>query len=163
MLVRWGTAAILAGDIASTFGSASLPSMRSVVFSSSPSLTAPTLRSPGMASTISLRMRDLARGFAFALSVFAIVHLHHFVFRDQRSYLLRGQFEEPPRKTPEFAQLLSADVASLILGEAVQKHRPIAAPESDHCPVAAALSLADARQALLDQTAPEVGVYKPCL
>ena len=36
-------------------------------------------------------------------------------------------------------------------------------PESDHCPVAAALSLADARQALLDQTAPEVGVYKPRL
>jgi hypothetical protein len=44
-----------------------------------------------------------------------------------RSDLLRGQFEEPPCKTPEFVQLLSADVASLILGEAVQKHRPIAA------------------------------------
>jgi hypothetical protein len=108
-------------------------------------------------------MRDLARGFAFALSVFAIVHLHQFVFRDQRSNLLRGQFEEPPCKTPEFVQLLSADVASLILGEAVQKHRPIAAPESDHCPVAAALSLSGSRQALFDQTAPEVGAYKPRL
>ena len=82
-----------------------------------------------MASTISLRIRDLARGFAFALlSAFVIVHLHQFVLRDQRSNLLRGQFEEPPRKTPEFVQLLGVDVASLILGETIQKHRPIAAP-----------------------------------
>jgi hypothetical protein len=60
-------------NIASTFGSASLPSLHSAVFSSSPSLAAPTLRSLRMASTISLRVRDLARGFAFALSAFTLV------------------------------------------------------------------------------------------
>src|ERR1700677_4939342 len=95
------TAAISAGVIASTFGSASLPSIRSVVLASSSPLTAPTLCSPRMASMISLRIRVLARGFTAALGSFVITHLRQFAFLDQQGELFGAQFEKSPRESSE--------------------------------------------------------------
>src|SRR5271163_4748384 len=105
------TAAISAGDIASTFGNASLPSILSVVLLSSPLLTAPTLCRPRMASTISWRIRVLACGLALAL---ISGHLHQFVVFDQRGNLLGTQFEIDLREAPKFVQFLTVDVAAVI-------------------------------------------------
>src|SRR5271170_933950 len=163
MPVRSRTAAISAGVIALTFGSASLPSIRSVVLASSSPLTDPTLCNPRMASMISLRIRALTWGFVVALGSFVITHLHQFAILDQHGELLGAHLEKSPREASEFVQFLGIDVAALILGEAVEKHRALAAPERDHRAVAAALSMSGARQALLDQTTAEIGVHEPRL
>src|SRR3984893_7503152 len=112
------TPAISAGDIASTVGKASLPSILSVVLVSSCSFTAPTLCRPRMASTISCRIRVLV----LALIRFVITYLHQLVVVDQRGNLLGVQFEEDKRKALEFLQFLAVDIAAFILGKPEEKH-----------------------------------------
>src|SRR5277367_5908329 len=100
------TPAISAGDIASTVGNASLPSILSVVLVSSPSLTAPILCRPRTASTISCRIRVFVRGLALALVRFVITHLRQLIVFNQRGNLFIVQFEKDTRKAPEFLQFL---------------------------------------------------------
>src|ERR1019366_787559 len=80
---RSRTATISAGDRAFTTGRASRPNIRSVVFRSSASLTAPTLCRARDISTISDRIRALPRGSLLASRIFFIPDLHQFIRGDQ--------------------------------------------------------------------------------
>src|SRR5882724_2984164 len=71
--------AISEGENTSTFGSASRPSIRKVVFSSSASPTAPILCKPRTASTTSDRRRALPFNSPLTLAFLAIADLHQFV------------------------------------------------------------------------------------
>src|ERR1019366_3992115 len=80
---RSRTTTTSAGDRAFTTGRASRPNIRSVVFRSSASLTAPTLCRARDISTISDRIRALPRGSLLASRSFFIPDLHQFIRGDQ--------------------------------------------------------------------------------
>ena len=85
-----------------------------------------------MASTISLRMRDLARGFASALSPSSSFTSISSFSAISLAICLRGHLEEPPARRRNSSSSSASMLASFVLGEAVKKHSPLAAPEGDH-------------------------------
>src|SRR5581483_2336066 len=109
-------------------------------------------------STISALSRALPFTSPLPVVFLAIWHLLQFLVGDRRLDLVLAQPQPGAALLAQVLELVVVDVVPVALGEAVEEHRPRAGPERDDRAEAAALALALAGHALLDEAAAQIGI-----